>query len=226
MKWCLEKYSPEKPKIRVLDVGSQDVGNGSYRDLVPAGADYVGLDIEAGKNVNLVPDDIYNWAELADNSFDVVISGQAFEHTEFFWLTAAEMARVLKPGGILILIAPYRWPRHRWPVDCYRFDADGMVAIARWSGLAPLHATAGLYPEKIPVNKWEGFEFLADAVMVAKKPENWPGILKTTKGYICEPSDLDALSNGWVAPEKPVLSGPRKKRGPARLWKHIMTMKF
>ena len=36
-----------------------------------------------GKNVQLVPVDPYYWKEVAPGSFDVVISGQAFEHAEF-----------------------------------------------------------------------------------------------------------------------------------------------
>jgi hypothetical protein len=37
---------------------------------------------------------------------DVVISGQAFEHIEFFWLSWRETVRVLRQGGLIFLIAP------------------------------------------------------------------------------------------------------------------------
>lgn len=30
----------------------------------------------------------YDWQEIETDSFDLVISGQAFEHIEFFWITS------------------------------------------------------------------------------------------------------------------------------------------
>jgi SAM-dependent methyltransferase len=125
-------------EIRVLDVGSQDV-NGTYKDFFSfEGVEYVGLDAEAGPNVDLVPRDPYDWTELEDDSFDVIVSGQALEHVEFPWLTMEQIARKLKPGGIACLIAPSRGSEHRYPVDCYRYLPDGMRALAKWSGLTVL----------------------------------------------------------------------------------------
>ena len=125
----------EHAPLRILDVGSQDV-NGSYRDIfnLPDWK-YIGLDIVPGKNVDVVPTDPYNWNMFYDNSFDVVISGQAFEHIEFFWLTMKEMSRVLKPGGLLYLTAPSAGHEHKFPVDCWRFFSDGFVALAKWANL-------------------------------------------------------------------------------------------
>lgn len=195
MKHCLEKYLLGTPGLKILDMGSYDV-NGTYRSLLPADVDYTGMDMARGPNVDFVPKDIYNWKELKSDSFDAVLSGQAFEHTEFFWLTAAEMARILKPGGILILIAPNHFPYHSYPVDCWRFEVDGMVAISRWAGLEPLHATAGLLPQNFsPMAP----EFFSDAVLVARKPKDWKGTLSTA-GYACVPADKVALGNGWIKP--------------------------
>lgn len=39
-----------------------------------------------GPNVDLVPKDIYYWEEITDESFDLVISGQVFEHIEYHGL--------------------------------------------------------------------------------------------------------------------------------------------
>ncbi len=138
--------------VRILDVGSNSV-NGSYKDLFAfAGAEYIGLDIQPGPNVDIVPEDPYEWKSLPDNSFDVIISGQALEHTEFPWLTFDQIGRKLKPNGIACLVAPSRGPEHRYPVDCYRFYPDGLRALARWSGLKVLEcdylrSTSGFGPE-------------------------------------------------------------------------------
>jgi len=118
--------------VRVLDIGGSDV-NGSYREIFahPRFA-YTATDIDAGPGVQLVLQDPYR-LPLEDQSIDIVISGQMLEHCEFFWLTFAEMVRVLRPGGFIFLIAPSSGPEHRYPVDCYRFYPDAYRALARYA---------------------------------------------------------------------------------------------
>lgn len=125
MEWFANTYlSSINGDVRVLDVGSYDF-NGSYRDIFADGKfDYVGLDMTAGPNVDVVAENPYSWPMLADQSFDAVISGQTFEHNEFFWLTVQEMVRVLKPDGLLCIIAPRLARRHRYPIDAYLFDTE------------------------------------------------------------------------------------------------------
>lgn len=152
-------------KLRVVDIGSQDV-NGSYRPLFnQAQWEYVGVDMADGRNVNVVLQNPYDWRELRSNTADVVVSGQAFEHIEYFWISALEVARLLKPGGICCLIVPSAGPEHRYPVDCWRFYPDGLRAIAKFAGLDVLQAetdwagTGG-----------EGGGMWHDSVLVAQKP--------------------------------------------------------
>jgi hypothetical protein len=117
--------------INVLDIGSYDV-NGSYRPIFQRGENsYIGLDMVAGPNVDIVPASTYQFP-LASNSFDLVTSGQTFEHTEFFWMTWLEMVRVTKPDGLIFLIAPSRGFEHRYPQDCWRFYPDGYRALAKF----------------------------------------------------------------------------------------------
>src|SRR5687767_7792114 len=102
--------------LRVADIGSQII-NGSYRPLFDQpGWQYVGIDMAEGAGVDLVLGDVYRWSEIADGSFDVVVSGQALEHIEFFWLTMLEIARITRPGGLVCLIAPSGGYEHRYPV--------------------------------------------------------------------------------------------------------------
>ncbi len=87
--------------IRVLDVGSQVVDEDarSYKQLLTGLPwAYTGLDISPGMNVDVCVKDPYVWPELASDSFDVVISGQTFEHVPYFWTLAYEMGRVLRQG--------------------------------------------------------------------------------------------------------------------------------
>lgn len=123
--------------LEIIDLGAHAVdGADTYRPLfdVP-GWQYRGLDLDAGMNVDIVVGDPYNWKELPDASTDVLVSGQTLEHVEFPWLTVAEIARILRPGGVACLIAPASGPEHRYPVDCWRIYPDGMRALARHAGL-------------------------------------------------------------------------------------------
>jgi SAM-dependent methyltransferase len=124
-------YLDRDRPLSVVDIGSRDV-NGSYRTLFDAPAwRYCGIDLESGKGVDIVLRDPYT-LPLPSRSVDLVVSGQAFEHIEYFWLTWLEMARVLKPGGMVFLIAPSRGPEHRFPQDCWRFYPDGYRSLAKY----------------------------------------------------------------------------------------------
>ncbi len=122
--------------VKILDVGSLGV-NGTYKDIFSDKNKYiyVGLDMQQGPNVDYIPKDTYLWKELEAESFDVIISGQTFEHIEFPWLIMEEMEKKLKINGLICLIAPSRGPEHKYPLDCWRFYPDGFGALAKWVGL-------------------------------------------------------------------------------------------
>jgi len=121
--------NPNK-KLKVVDIGSQDV-NGSYRSLFDtAHYDYTGVDMVDGKGVDIRIDDPYR-IPIEDGSADCVISGQMLEHSEYFWLTFAEQVRILNDTGFIFTIAPSKGFIHRFPVDCYRFHPDAYAALAK-----------------------------------------------------------------------------------------------
>jgi SAM-dependent methyltransferase len=151
----------------IVDIGSADL-NGSYRELfaLPPWR-YVGVDLAAGENVDVVLSDPYRWRELGSASTDVVVCGQTFEHTEFFWETMLEIARILKPRGLCCIIAPSSGPEHRFPRDCWRIFADGFSAVARYAGLEVVDVQtqwADLPDYDSESNKWH------DSVLIARKP--------------------------------------------------------
>ena len=148
--------------LTILDFGSQQVNPVSltYRTLLDrAPWTYVGLDIAAGHNVTVQVDDAYHWTEVASDSVDVVVSGQAFEHVEYFWASAFEIGRVLRPGGLAMLIAPSGGYEHRFPLDCWRYYTDGMRALAEYLRFELVDA----------FTDW-GNEVWEDSVLVMRKP--------------------------------------------------------
>lgn len=129
--------------IKVLDVGSMIVDSGAltYRTIfADQDVQYIGLDVEPGMNVDYVPADPYSWSEVPDESIDVIVSGQAFEHIPYFWITTAEMSRVLKPEGFLCLVFPSSGAVHRYPLDCWRFYPDSAQALTQYVGLELIEA--------------------------------------------------------------------------------------
>ena len=152
--------------LTIVDLGSCDY-NGSYRSIFARKPwRYVGVDLAAGKNVDLVLRDPYHWRELKTESVDVLVSGQTFEHTEFFWETILEIARVLKPGGLCCIIAPATGNEHRFPLDCWRILADGFRALARYAGLEVMHAHTHweeLAKYDAESNKWH------ESILIARK---------------------------------------------------------
>ena len=165
MKRFVDKYLQGIVPGKVLDVGSQDV-NGTYKPLF-AGWEYSGLDVCTGNNVNVVVNDPYHWSGVESNSYDVVISGQAFEHIELPWLTMGEIARVLKAGGLCCIIAPSSGPRHSTPggKDCWRYLPNGLEALARYVKLEVMESYIG----------WESIgnyedSLWQDAVLICRKP--------------------------------------------------------
>jgi SAM-dependent methyltransferase len=135
----VETYlDPQRP-LRIADLGSRAVVHAgsvdeypSYRPLFEQPDwEYVGIDIEAGPNVDVVMPSPYR-IPLRTGSVDVFVTGQTFEHLDFFWVLWLDIVRVLRPGGLALVIAPSRGPEHRYPVDCWRFFRDGFGALARW----------------------------------------------------------------------------------------------
>lgn len=166
MLWFKNTYLNSSNDLDILDIGSLDTSNKNYNyrsifDL--SNWNYVGLDFIDGKNVDILVEDIYNMFEIEDNSYDVVISGQLFEHLEFFWITMLEIKRILKPGGYVCIIAPSGGPKHGSGFDCYRFYEDGMAALARYVDFEILHVSTNYSDAAKP---W------CDSCLVAKKPNS------------------------------------------------------
>ena len=187
MKWFAENYISDKKRLDVLDVGSYNV-NGCYKEIfTDNGHKYVGLDMENGPNVDICPESPYVWNEIEENKYDVVVSGQALEHIEFFWITMEEMIRVTKKDGLICIIVPNGFKEHRYPVDCWRFFTDGMIALARFYQLDILHAHTNSAPTTEDKDWYS--EDCADTMLVAKKKYGGKARKIDLLGYKCEATD-------------------------------------
>lgn len=94
-----EHYPRFFDRARVLEVGSLDI-NGSVRGLF-SGCDYTGVDLQLGPGVDLAcPGHLL---ALPSGHFDTVISAECFEHNPFWRETLANMLRMTRPGGLVLV---------------------------------------------------------------------------------------------------------------------------
>jgi SAM-dependent methyltransferase len=124
---------------RVLDVGCGDKRFVPY--CTESATQYIGLDYPTtffGKPENV---NVFGTAlslPFADASFDTVISFEVLEHVTNPQQMVAEIQRVLKPGGRVILTTPFLWGEHCQPHDYFRFTLYGLKRLFEDQGLSVL----------------------------------------------------------------------------------------
>jgi SAM-dependent methyltransferase len=72
-----------------------------------------------------------------DGVFDAVISIAVLEHVRDPFACAAEIVRVLKPGGELVCSVPFLQPLHGYPHHYYNMTPQGLRALFERSLLIP-----------------------------------------------------------------------------------------
>lgn len=117
----------------VLDVGC---GRKPYRAFVPAKS-YVGVDIDTAVTRELAAAEVfYDGRRLPfpDRRFDAVLCSQVLEHVFTPEEFLAEIHRVLRPGGVLLLATPFAWDEHEQPQDFGRYSSFGLRALLERNG--------------------------------------------------------------------------------------------
>ena len=143
--WVATVAAPAAKGV-LLDFGC---GGQPYRQVFePYIARYVGADVVAAAGVTLdvvltpgVP------APLPDASVDTILSTQVLEHVFDFQAYLTDCARLLRPGGRLIISVPMHWRHHEVPYDYWRFTKYGLRKCLEQAGFAilDLHPCGGVY---------------------------------------------------------------------------------
>lgn len=115
----LEKYATSQV---VLEVGGGKLStNHSYGDLFP---NRHTLDIDPKRLPDTVGD--VHILPFPDSSFEFILCTEVLEHLHTPHQAIAEMSRVLKPGGTLILTTRFVFPIHDAPHDYFRYTTYGL----------------------------------------------------------------------------------------------------
>lgn len=146
------------PDQQVLDIGC---GFMPYKKFFTC--HYIGADPLPGVQPDIVCD---AWqVPLPDNSLDGIILNQSFEHILHPAATAAEIFRLLKPGGQLIVTTPQTMKNHSvavpsstapfhnfstdvhpyWQNDFFRFTKYGLIALFHQFTITDLYETSGYF---------------------------------------------------------------------------------
>lgn len=118
------------PGGRVLDYGCADA---PYRRFFPADAEYLGADLPGNPiaDTEIRPD---GTVAVEDASCDAVLSTQVLEHVVDPDVYLAECARVLRPGGRMLLSTHGIMIYHPDPVDYWRWTGAGLTRAVESAG--------------------------------------------------------------------------------------------
>jgi SAM-dependent methyltransferase len=122
---------------QVLDLGAKSRTGSYYSHLsVRDGAQITFTDLAGGPGIERV--DVEQAFPFDSASFDVVLAMHLFEHVYHYRNAPAEIARILKPGGELIVAVPFLQEYHADPDDYVRLT---QTALVRWGEDAGLRCT-------------------------------------------------------------------------------------
>jgi SAM-dependent methyltransferase len=153
---------------RVLDVAPQD--HGGIAPFVADGVVVETLDIDPDANSTYVADICARNESIPDGLFDHVICTEVLEHTLQPFNAAAELLRVLKPGGHLFVSTPFGFRIHGPLPDCWRFTEHGLRALLSAFDILELKALDDVDRPLMPIHY----------TVIARRPE-----------LICPPSSSD-----------------------------------
>ena len=138
--------------LTILDFGA---GGSPYRSLFP-NAVYQTADLEGAASDYAIDQEGY--VNAPDQHFDLVLSTQVLEHCRRPERYLAEVRRVLKEDGRLILSTHGLFEEHGCPYDFFRWTADGLRAVIEESGFQ-VRSMA-----RVTVGPRAGFHLLQSAI--------------------------------------------------------------
>lgn len=138
-----------RPVARYFSGRTLNAGSGS-RDLSDFFRRYGVTDLTSYDIASDDPDVVLGPLEsmpFPDASFDSALCNAVLEHVVDAESAIAELARVVRPDGFVVVTVPFLQPYHACPGDYRRYTADGLAQLGRNAGLLlvdllPVHSIA------------------------------------------------------------------------------------
>lgn len=128
---------------RLLDLGCGRVPlYGMYRDRVSEVVCADWPETTEGRDFVDIAADLNQGIDLPDASFDTILSTDVLEHLWNPGQAWADMARLLRPGGKLLLGVPYLYGIHMAPHDYFRYTEFALRRFCDEAGLKLLRIEA------------------------------------------------------------------------------------
>jgi SAM-dependent methyltransferase len=132
---------PRHPGARALDAGC---GMQPFRQMIEAGGySYTGMDVVQNPNgtVDVIAalDQSFAAESFPGGEFDFILCTEVLEHVAGWTVAFANLARLLAPGGRLLLTCPHFYPLHEVPYDFWRPTCHAIEHFARENGFRILH---------------------------------------------------------------------------------------
>ena len=118
--------------MRLLDIGCGDMPFKAH--LPQQVTQYDTLDVESRTEGVTYIASAMDMRMIPDDSYDSAMCFEVLEHVPNPFIAAAEMHRVLKPGGTLVISVPHMWPIHEAPHDYLRFTYFGIKNVLESNG--------------------------------------------------------------------------------------------
>jgi SAM-dependent methyltransferase len=131
-KWkniILSTFKKNKNKITTIDIGSS--GDNIFDDVSFNKLDMTNNIMEyeyqfMDTRNNIIMGDICKCPEIKTNSFDISYCWNVLEHVLNPFDAVAEIVRITKKNGIIIINVPFIWNYHEVPIDYWRFTHAGL----------------------------------------------------------------------------------------------------
>lgn len=123
---------------KMLDLGGDS--RSTYRQFLKGSAEFTLVNFSPESAPDIVHD-LEQRLPIESATFDGVLLVNVLEHIFNYQQLLAESARVLKPGGQIVIVVPFSFPVHPSPHDYWRFTGEALTKILTDSGFRDIKIT-------------------------------------------------------------------------------------
>jgi SAM-dependent methyltransferase len=140
-----------------------EISGRAWHDLVPhrsyRSVQYPSFDICAGT--------------LGNETFDLIIAEQVFEHLPYPYRAGKNIYSMLRPGGYLMITTPFLIKIHKSPHDCSRWSEEGLKFLMEECGFDPKRIITGSWGNRLCVvaNFMTWPEYIPDIHPIDNEPD-------------------------------------------------------